>query len=192
MLFNVAGLLKSSSGNKQLEIVDSTFDVLWCSDTCSVKGTVLLVRTDSGVWASGNLQISTSLQCGSCLRLFRQSLEIRIEEEYLPYRDLISGAIIELGDYEEAFRIDFDNLIDLTYAVREYSELAMPLAPRCERNCRGICSYCGTDLNRKNCLCTTDDRDLRWGPLLDLLETEKPYKERGLRYATTAEEETFQ
>lgn len=113
------------------------------------------------------------LQCGSCLRLFRQNLEIRIEEEYLPYRDLISGAVIELRDYEEAFRIDSDNLVDLTYAIREYSELAMPLAPRCERNCRGICSYCGMDLNKKNCLCTTGERDLRWGPLLDLLEAEK-------------------
>ena len=32
MLFNVAGLLKSSSGNKQLEIVDGTFDGLRCGD----------------------------------------------------------------------------------------------------------------------------------------------------------------
>jgi len=173
VLFNVAGLLKSSSGIKQLEAVDGTFDVSWCGDSCSVKGTVLLVRTDSGIWASGKLQTCTPLQCGSCLRLFRQNFEIRIEEEYLPYRDLISGAIIELRDYEEAFRIDSDNLVDLTYAIREYSELAMPLAPRCERNCRGICSCCGTDLNKKNCLCTTGERDLRWGPLLDLLEAEK-------------------
>lgn len=56
MLFNVAGLLKSSSGIKQLEAVDGAFDVSWSGDSCSVKGTVLLVRTDSGIWASGKLQ----------------------------------------------------------------------------------------------------------------------------------------
>ena len=173
MLFNVAGLLKSSSGNKQLEIVDSTFDVLWCGDSCSVKGTVLLVRTDSGIWVSGKLQTCIPLQCGGCLKLFGQNLEIRIEEEYLPFKDLISGATIKIGNHEEVFRIDSDNLVDVTYAVREYSELAIPLAPRCERNCKGICSYCGTDLNKKSCLCTTGERDLGWGPILVPSETEK-------------------
>ena len=67
MDFKVATLLKSSSGNKKLEHVKDTFEVEWSRKNCDIEGTVLLTKTDVGIWVSAHLMANSIAECGSCL-----------------------------------------------------------------------------------------------------------------------------
>ena len=171
MLINVAGLLKSTSGCSQLERVTGKFRVDCADAECDASGTVLMIRTNEGVWASGDFTARIPLKCGKCLENFIHELNLNIEEEYFPFVDLISRKTLDVDYAEGAFRIGDDNLIDLEQAVREYSTMLAPIGPRCKEKCRGICSQCGQNLNAETCNCNYNGRDPRWGPLIELLET---------------------
>ena len=168
VLFNVANLLKASSGKKQLDSVDEKFTSFHSSTTGSVVGTVLMIRTDVGVWVSAKLKASINLECVMCLEEFDEIIPLNIEEEYVPYIDLLSKKIIDLKESEGSYRIGNDNLINLSRAVLEYSELSSPLNPKCKEECLGICVDCGLNKNDNKCECEVEIGDSRWAPLRKL------------------------
>jgi uncharacterized protein len=55
------------------------------------------------------------------------------------------------GDLD-LFGYDGEN-IDLEPLFREQFVLAIPYAPLCKDDCLGLCSQCGTDLNKGTCTC---------------------------------------
>lgn len=61
-----------------------------------------------------------------------------------------------------------DEAIDLTPDIRESIILAFPTNPLCAPECRGLCSRCGTNLNKKQCQCANSSKDERWSVLKDL------------------------
>ena len=44
--------------------------------------------------------------------------------------------------------------IDLTEDLREDILVSLPVKQLCKENCKGICSSCGTDLNKMRCSCS--------------------------------------
>jgi uncharacterized protein len=168
MLFNVANLLKTPSGKKQLDRMDEEFDLGFSTSIGVVSGTVLMVRTDIGVWVSAKLDAFIKLECVNCLKEYDQTLFLNIEEEYVPYLDLISKKVVNIDDHESLFRIENDNLIDLSRAVLEYSHLSCPMNPKCSDGCMGICLDCGSNRNNSECDCEVMRKDSRWSPLYDL------------------------
>lgn len=69
--------------------------------------------------------------------------------------------------------------IDVTDVVRQNVLLALPLAPRCRDDCRGLCPRCGADRNQVDCGCEDDDIDPRLAPLRDRLLVHGPAGDRG-------------
>lgn len=55
--------------------------------------------------------------------------------------------------------------VDLTNDLREAVLLDMPTFAVCSEDCKGLCQYCGTDLNKDSCDCEPPKGDLRWGVL---------------------------
>ena len=55
--------------------------------------------------------------------------------------------------------------IDLSGAVRESILLAVPPAPVCSDDCKGLCPKCGEDLNQGECGCDRNVPDPRWDAL---------------------------
>ena len=45
------------------------------------------------------------------------------------------------------------NWLDLLPMVRDAVHLAVPIAPRCRPDCRGLCPGCGANLNQGQCDC---------------------------------------
>ena len=68
----------------------------------------------------------------------------------------------------EAFRIGLDNTIDISEAVRQYSEVAAEMQPLCRPDCPGICPVCGQDLTIGDCSCDRTPVDPRWAALAAL------------------------
>ena len=130
MYFNVADVLMKSSGYKTLEILDEGLMFDWDGLTQAyVEGTVVIIRTDSGLWVSGDIVVLVQSDCCRCLTEAGQIVNFCLEEEYLPFRDINTGrSIIEPDDYD-GFRINDDNILDLSEAIRQYTSVFSPINP---------------------------------------------------------------
>ena len=168
MDFKVATLLKLSSGNKIMENLSGSIEVDWITDECGVDGSVLLMKTDVGIWVSAHLIVTMRTECGSCLEEYKDSVNLQIEEEYFPTINLITGEKNRFERVDENnFYIREDNILDLSDAIGQYISLQSPLNFKCMENCRGLCTECGINLNHVDCDCRNKKKDTK---LMTLLE----------------------
>lgn len=169
MLFNVAQLLKETSGSARAYTVDEAVEPIGETQVDCVNGVVKLMKTHHGIWLSAALNVNAVSTCGRCLEEYSQPLHLAIEEEYFPIIDPLTGTRpVELDESGNHFEIDERNILDLTEAVRQYSELNVPMKPICQEDCRGICLYCGVNLNHEPCRCDSPADETRMSALLKL------------------------
>ena len=63
--------------------------------------------------------------------------------------------------------------LDLRPLIREAVLMTIPIVALCREDCAGLCTRCGTDLNKGNCSCQPEVADPRWSELKKLLEDNK-------------------
>lgn len=163
MLFNVSALLNEPMGAKRRHTLDAEDR----DGSRPVQGAVRLLRTGTGVLVSARLIVEAELECGRCLVRFGRPIEIAFEEEFVPERDPLTGLAPAEVD-PDAFRIDAQQHLDLSEAIRQYEQAALPIAPLCRADCAGLCPRCGDNRNEGSCDCTIDDDDSRWDALAAL------------------------
>ncbi|NLB55997.1 MAG: DUF177 domain-containing protein [Lentisphaerae bacterium] len=56
-------------------------------------------------------------------------------------------------------------IIDLTEDIREEIILTLPFVSLCSSDCKGICSHCGTNLNKAKCKCQISETSNAWDVL---------------------------
>jgi uncharacterized protein len=54
--------------------------------------------------------------------------------------------------------IDDPNKYDVSTLIREVVALAEPTQPVCREGCKGLCTYCGEDLNERTCNCAESQK----------------------------------
>jgi uncharacterized protein len=170
--FNVAGLLESEPGAQRVFSVDA--DITGIDPdlvpTRPLTGEVRLLRTDSGILATGRLQTAIRVRCRRCLEPLTTSVEIELEEEFRPSVDILTGANIAPEEGEDDVTcIDDRHILDLTEVVRQNLLLAVPAAPLCGPICQGLCPVCGANLNEAPCSCQRKEEDPRLAVLRELL-----------------------
>jgi uncharacterized protein len=165
MQINVAQQLRSPIGTVREHEVNAVMDVTGDGNSGLVEGNLSLIRTDRGILVKGELHTSLSLTCSRCLGVFDCPLTLKIEEEYFPTVDVVSGVPLELPDEPGLFTIDKNHEIDLTEAVHQYALLAIPMKPLCRQDCAGLCPICGQNLNLGECRCPPPEADPRWAKL---------------------------
>jgi uncharacterized protein len=175
MEINVAQLLKSPIGSVREYEVDEDIDIPDEGTSCEVKGKVGLTRTDSSILARGKLTTRVELTCSRCLSPLRCPLNVKIEEEYYPTIDIVTGARLAPLEDAEHFTIDERHILDLTEAIRQTVVVSIPMKPLCKDDCTGLCPVCGRNLNQGDCGCPPREADARWAVLrnLKLPDTEK-------------------
>jgi uncharacterized protein len=167
MQYNVASLLQESTGASRTFEIDD--DVRIDGETHHLSGTARLDRTPRGVLVRAHVAGKECGECSRCLRPIAYPVEIAIEEEYIPTIDINTGAHVDAPeDDQDAYRINARHIIDLNEAVRQYWEIAMPMAPVCSDDCPGICAACGEMIAASGHECTADQSDARWSKLADL------------------------
>lgn len=114
----------------------------------------------------GRLKTTLELLCGRCLEPFRWPVDASFDLRYQP---LAVGA-----GHEVERQIEEDDLstavyehdeIDLALLMREQFVLSLPMKPLCSGECQGLCTVCGTNLNRGSCDCKREWEDPRLAPL---------------------------
>ena len=165
MHFNVSQLLNEPSGSsRRLEVFENIVRGP-TAEELTLTGAVTLLRTDRGIWVSGDWESNIICDCSRCLRRFDEAVVIRVEEEYFPMIDPSVG--YETYVVGDKFRIDNDHILDLDNIVAESLEMSIPMKPICKADCEGLCPVCGIDLNYFKCECDNQARDERWAPLLE-------------------------
>lgn len=175
MLFNVSKLMTEPSGSSRVYVVNENLFRQPGGDPKHVEGSVKLLKTDRGIWASVELDTETVCVCSRCLREFNQDVRVAIEEEFFflfnSRSEQASGGI---ADYEQSFKIDSNNTLNLSEAVDQYLSLSIPLKPICSVACRGLCAACGSDKNYEECHCAEPAQDNRWTDLFELAIEARP------------------
>ncbi len=166
--YNVAQLLKESIGSlREYEVESAGLDLDGVRSD-AIRGKVKLLCTNRSIVVQAWLKSSVKIECSRCLKELLWPLTIKVEEEYFPTIDIISGRPVPPPDEPWAFTIDENHILDLTEAVRQYLLLALPMKPLCREDCAGLCPVCGQDLNKRSCRCPTVQPDPRWAKLAQL------------------------
>jgi uncharacterized protein len=157
MQINVAQILKAPVGSTRNHQVGGAVDISGNGVASEVYGEVELLRTNRGILVRGILHTEIEAVCSRCLTAFRCPMDLKIQEEYFPVIDVVSGAALALPDEPGSFTIDESHILDLTEAVRQYALLAKPMKPLCGENCAGLCPTCGHNLNQGPCDCSPQE-----------------------------------
>ena len=170
MQFNIATLLQEPVGSRrQGRLEDEPLQVAEASWSARASGEVRLLRSARGVLVEARLTTAPLVECARCLEPFRQELTLEIDEEFVTPLDLLTGEPVEPID-EDEFRVDERHHLDLSEAVRQYEQTAIPLQPTCRPDCAGLCPVCGQNRNEASCECVPDGDAEPWEGLAALSE----------------------
>ena len=108
---------------------------------------LFISEVKKGILCQGRLHADLACQCDRCLSTYSHGIAL-------------SQICHLFEDIEE-------DILDLTYAIREDILLAVPQHTLCDQSCRGLCSQCGQDLNKADCECapTAQEHTDVWSPL---------------------------
>lgn len=170
MHFNVATLLQEPIGSRRVgRFEGEAMHVAAAGWDAVASGEVRLLRSDRGVLVQARLETAPLVECARCLEAFRQVVSLTIDEEFVAPYDLVTGVAVEAIDTDE-FRIDGQHHLDLSEAVRQYEQTAIPLQPICRPACAGLCPECGSNRNLAPCECAKAGTAGPWDELSALSE----------------------
>ncbi|OGQ33804.1 MAG: hypothetical protein A3F16_03885 [Deltaproteobacteria bacterium RIFCSPHIGHO2_12_FULL_43_9] len=137
-----------------------------CYDNFSSR--IHVVRNRDNVVFSGTMNGGIKLICSRCCEPYSFVIDRDFLSTYCRYYER-RGAIREevkltKGDLDLTFFNGEE--IDLAELLNEQLQLAMPYRPVCREDCKGICSYCGKDLNFGDCNCEKRNWGLKLSSLL--------------------------
>jgi len=167
MRINVAQQLKGPVGEVRHYHVQET-----TREGVPLQGELEFIRTDRGILVTGKLEARVKADCSRCLEEFELSLQLTLEEEYFPAKDLPAIFDSLSPEEREGFIIGEDNVLDLEEAIRQHILLNFPIKPICRPDCAGLCPQCGQNLNQGSCGCSQEFIDARLSPLKSLLREE--------------------
>ena len=128
-----------------------------CGFPVSIDIRLRVFRISEIIEVEGAFETRVHQACGRCLVEFEKPLNSRFTLTYTPeYQgnvEDLSRDEVELSP-EDAGLIKFSgDRIDLRDGIQEQIVMALPLRTLCGKDCKGLCSQCGADLNKGDCGC---------------------------------------
>ncbi|MDO4296041.1 MAG: DUF177 domain-containing protein [bacterium] len=116
-----------------------------------------------------DVSLKLEIPCSRCLEAVPYLCELSIERE----ADLNESSEQRAEDLDEQPYINGYNL-DVDRLVWDELLTGLPMTVLCKESCKGICSRCGTNLNRGTCDCDQGETNLQMSAIQDIL---KQFKE---------------
>ncbi len=119
---------------------------------------------------SGELCGMMNLNCSRCLSRYDYNFTEILELVLLPEEMTMDVREEELMLNEEDLKVHYykEDCLDLGDIVREQLVLAVPMKPLCRKNCKGLCSVCGVNINEHDCGCERQNIDPRLAGLAEI------------------------
>ena len=134
--------------------------------TSGLAADVVFTRAGHDVLAAGQLTGAVTLPCGRCLEPADVPVNVAFHMTFVPAGgDAEEPLELELTEQVIDVRTYDLGKIDLEETLREELLLALPYAPVCREDCKGLCPRCGENQNLSACACPPEPTDDRWASL---------------------------
>jgi len=120
---------------------------------------VVLTRGPQQLWLRGHIDARVQFTCDRCLKPFESELTTSYVEEYRA-RAADQEADEDDGEIRTVHYAGTE--VDISEGIRQNLLLMLPTKRLCSEDCRGLCPYCGQDLNEGDCDCEVDEIDPRF------------------------------
>jgi uncharacterized protein len=117
------------------------------------------------VFAAGTFKGEVIVACSRCIEPVHLPIDEKLRVTFMPRHELpdegdedaaaesAEDEGVEVADEDlDLFPFDGD-VVDLEPLFREQFVLAVPFAPLCREDCKGLCPQCGIDRNTGTCSC---------------------------------------
>ena len=128
---------------------------------------------DDAFGLSGRARTQLQVDCGRCLDPFEVPVEAAIDLRYVPQSENAGDGEMEVGEDDLATAFYREGVVDLIELLREQFVLALPMKPLCDEACKGLCTECGSNLNKTQCDCAPKWEDPCLASLKSLLSKNK-------------------
>ena len=130
---------------------------------------LLVMPVEDGCLVRGRLTGAVIFPCNRCAEDAEANIDASFEEfEEVPAEE---NAPLAEAQPDGASHVVYDRhapMLDLAAVCWEEFMLALPVAPLCREECKGLCAVCGANLNEGQCACAPEDADPRMAPLREL------------------------
>ncbi len=169
MIFNVSGLITGPTGGTRRFDLDGEILETEYGEFRDIFGPVELLHTGRTVLVTAEVSGYTTSSCARCLDPALIELRTTIEQEYYP----VNASLMDTDPFptdpeEQVFQIDERNFVDLGEAVRQSLTSAVPMAPLCREDCKGLCPDCSARLDSDPCACEEPIVNPQWGALAEI------------------------
>ncbi len=123
-----------------------------------VRVELLISRSGKRLLVEGRAKFTARLDCAMCCREFDRTYDEPLVSEFVTTDDEPVVTSRELDEEDLGRSRVKGNMLDLRPEVRDAIHLAIPMAPSCSEDCKGLCVQCGADLNKGPCGCPPDRR----------------------------------
>ena len=134
-------------------------------DGCTLKGPIIVkgtaVNTGSCFRLEGEIRCTVACICDRCLADYLTAGNYSFAEEFTRDENMTKQHDME---YFAGDTIDIGDL------VRDIIISSQPVQHLCKKDCKGLCSVCGADLNKTQCGCNRTSIDPRLAGLQNLLK----------------------
>jgi uncharacterized protein len=119
----------------------------------------------------GELDFEVEEKCDRCLEKFilviNDYIALKLTEE-LYDNDMIGKPEIQLSEADLDMLFLDNSIVDVNMLILEEAESLRPISKLCVKECKGLCEYCGTNLNIRACDCDKkNDRNFNIGDLIN-------------------------
>lgn len=165
-MINISDLISKKVSKKEFDIVLDLKELCDSYETYKVlepfKVNITLKGIEDEIFLDGNVEGSIQLTCSRCLQHFSYNIQLELHEKLTNNPE---------NKDDELIFINNDKL-NLTEIVESNVIMSLPIQRLCKEDCKGLCAYCGCDLNFVNCNCQNFDIDLRLAKLKDLFSND--------------------
>jgi len=127
------------------------------------KSFVILNKLHDQLIMSVTSDFKVKYECDRCGTEFKSSLKSDYKIIYL-----MNETPEETDSINVSYLTRDADKIDIKTDVCEFALLSIPMKKLCKEDCKGLCYKCGKDLNKEQCICSTEEIDPRWKPLMNL------------------------
>ena len=135
-------LNKSVGFVSEVQIEGQEFHVASDLYANSLFGNISLTRIPLGILVVGDVEATSSAECGRCLVSHLSTTSASISELYS-----------EHDNEQSQFTIGDNCELDLGPFFRELLLVSEPIQAICFPECKGLCVNCGANLNKSECKC---------------------------------------
>jgi len=141
LIINLAGFINDKNQqilkikiNKEYKYQDERFAIV-----SPINGILKVEKTKNELALNFRVNTKIILNCDLCLKEIKKNLNLNFYK--MAQKDPKDNQIL----------IDYNNKIDIFEPIWEQIILEIPAKIICKKNCRGLCSICGQNLNKEIC-----------------------------------------